>query len=86
MAVEQGALAYEEPSIVLILILTGFIFALNVVDALLNSLIFCGLIGQVFIGVAFGTPGLRWLSLDVQHVVTQLGYLGLLLIVYEGKH
>lgn len=84
MAAEQGALAYEEPSITLILILTGFILALNAVDALLNSLIFCGLIGQVFIGIAFGTPGLQWLSIDIQDVVTQLGYLGLLLIVYEG--
>lgn len=79
-----GARSYSEPSIVTILILSSFLLLLNVVDYVLNALVYCGLIGQIFIGVAWGLPGANWLTADVQEVVTQLGYLGLILIVYEG--
>lgn len=30
-------------------------------------------------------PGAQWLTLDAQEMMQQLGYLGLLLLVYEGK-
>lgn len=82
---ETAALPYEEPSIVTILILASFILLLNTVNSVLDRIIFCGLIGQIFVGVAWGLPGANWLSLNVQHAVTQLGYLGLILIVYEGS-
>jgi hypothetical protein len=55
------------------------------VNALLDKLIYCGLIGQLLIGMAWRVPGANWLELDVQKTIQQLGYLGLLLLVYEGK-
>ena len=82
---EQAALTYEEPGIVTLLILSSFLLLLNAINYVLDNFIYCGLIGQIFVGVAFGVPGLDCLSLDVQHTVTQLGYLGLILIVYEGN-
>jgi len=80
-----AALSYEEPSIVTILIQTLFLLLLNVVNSILDRVIYCGLIGQIFIGIAWGRPGAEWLSTEVQETIMQLGYLGLILIVYEGK-
>ena len=68
-----------------ILIQSSFLLTLNVVNNVFDNLIFCGLLAQVFVGVAWGTPGARWLSIDVEDTVVQLGYLGLILIVYEGN-
>ena len=84
MSSEQAALSYEEPGIVIVLILSSFLLLLNAVNYLLDRIVYCGLIGQIFIGVAFGVPGFNWLSQEFQHAIMQLGYLGLILIVYEG--
>lgn len=77
-------LPYHEPSIITILIQTSFLLVLNAMNSLFDSLIYCGLLAQVFIGVAWGTPGGKILNRESENVVVQLGYLGLLLLVYEG--
>ncbi|OAL51221.1 Sodium/hydrogen exchanger [Pyrenochaeta sp. DS3sAY3a] len=79
-----ASLPYHEPSIIIILVHTSFLLLLNVVNAALDNLLYCGLLGQVLIGVAWGTPGAQWLSASVEETVVQLGYLGLILLVYEG--
>ena len=79
-----AALPYHEPGIVTILIQASFLIVLNGIDWILDNAIYCGLVGQILIGVAWGTPGANWLSPEVQDTVMQLGYLGLILIVYEG--
>ena len=79
-----NALPYHEPSIIQILILASFILFLNIVNSLIDSYIYCGLIGQIFIGIAWGLPGAAWLSIPIQQAITQLGYLGLILMVFEG--
>ncbi|KAH7087526.1 Sodium/hydrogen exchanger family-domain-containing protein [Paraphoma chrysanthemicola] len=66
------SLPYHEPGIVVILILTSFLLLLNLVNAALDKILYCGLLGQVFIGIAWGTPGAKWLSPS------------LILLVYEG--
>ncbi|PTB49265.1 hypothetical protein M431DRAFT_126510 [Trichoderma harzianum CBS 226.95] len=78
------SLPYHEPGIVTILIQTSFLLLLNVANFVLDHSIYCGLLGQLFVGVAWGTPGAKWLSEEAEQVVVQLGYLGLLLLVYEG--
>lgn len=86
MAAETAAsLPYHEPPIVSILIQSSFLLLLNVVNAVLDRLVYCGLLGQVLIGIAWGTPGAQWLSTHVEEVIVQLGYLGLILLVYEGS-
>lgn len=84
MSFTDPALSYHEPSIVTIIVLSGFILLLNIVNWGLDKLVYCGLIGQVFLGIAWGTPGAKWLTTAVEDAVMQLGYLGLVLIVYEG--
>ncbi|KAM5356483.1 hypothetical protein ACJ41O_003129 [Fusarium nematophilum] len=80
----ESSLAYHEPSVTVISILSGFLLLLNLVNYGLDKIAYCGLIGQVALGIAWGTPGAKWLSREVEDAVMQLGYLGLILIVYEG--
>ncbi|KAF1933543.1 uncharacterized protein M421DRAFT_415885 [Didymella exigua CBS 183.55] len=79
-----ASLPYHEPGIHTILILVSFLLLLNVANAALDKVLYCGLLGQVLIGIAWGTPGGKWLSIEVEEVIIQLGYLGLILLVYEG--
>ncbi|KAH8673422.1 hypothetical protein BX600DRAFT_455220 [Xylariales sp. PMI_506] len=79
-----SSISYEEPSTTVIVILSAFLILLNVINYCLDRLVYCGLIGQVVLGIAWGTPGAKWLSEATEETITQLGYLGLILIVYEG--
>ncbi|KAI0534123.1 Sodium/hydrogen exchanger family-domain-containing protein [Xylaria digitata] len=77
-------LPYHEPSLVELLISSTFLLALNSINSFLDRTLACGLIGQVLIGTAWGEAGARWLPIDFQRVVSNLGYLGLILVVYAG--
>ncbi|KAJ4263096.1 hypothetical protein NW762_006714 [Fusarium torreyae] len=80
----EASLSYHEPTITVIAILSGFLLLLNLLNYGLDRVAYCGLIGQVALGIAWGTPGAKWLSREVEDAVVQLGYLGLILIVFEG--
>ena len=77
-------LPYHEPGIITILTQASLLLVLNIFNSLFDSLIYCGLLAQVFIGIAWGTPGGKLLDQEIENVIVQLGYLGLLLLVYEG--
>lgn len=81
---DASSLPYHEPGIVTILVLTSFLLLLNILNVALDRLLYCGLLGQVLIGIAWGTPGAKWLSVSLEEAIVQLGYLGLILLVYEG--
>lgn len=81
----EASLPYHEPGIVDILIISSFLLSLTAVNWILDRIVFCGLVGQIFIGIAWGAPGAAWLTEELQQSIVQLGYMGLLLIVYEGK-
>lgn len=78
------SLPYHEPAILTILVQSSFLLVLNLVSVVLDRLVYCGLLGQVLVGIAWGTPGAKWLSSEAELVIVQLGYLGLILLVYEG--
>ncbi|KAL4961048.1 cation:proton antiporter [Aspergillus stella-maris] len=80
----KSAFPYHEPAISTILNQTGFLLVLNIVNTCLDKLLYCGLIGQLFIGILWGTPGAKWLERETETVIQQLGYLGLIMLVYEG--
>jgi len=82
----DSSLPYHEPDIVTILVQTSLLLLLNVVNAALDKLLYCGLLGQVLIGIAWGTPGAKWLTTSVEDTIVQLRDLGLILLVYEGLH
>ncbi|KAJ5547986.1 hypothetical protein N7513_005220 [Penicillium frequentans] len=62
-----------------------FLLALNLINVALDKLIYCGLIGQLFIGIYWVTPGAKWYDHETETVIQKLGYLGLIMLVYEGK-
>ncbi|KAK7537296.1 Sodium/hydrogen exchanger family-domain-containing protein [Phyllosticta citribraziliensis] len=78
------SLPYHEPGIVTILVQSSFLLILNLINVIVDNTLYCGLLGQIFIGVACGTPGAKWLGKTTEEVIVQLGYLGLILLVYEG--
>jgi Sodium/hydrogen exchanger family len=78
------ALPYHEPEIGDILILSSFLLILNLINSVIDRYVYCGLVGQILIGIAWGAPASAWLSTAAQETITQLGYLGLLLLVFEG--
>jgi hypothetical protein len=82
---DTASLPYHEPGIVTILVIASFLLLLNAINYALDRIVYCGLVGQLFIGIAWGKPGANWLSAELQDSIVQLGYLGLILIVYEGK-
>ena len=79
-------LPYHEPGIATLLSLTSFIVVLNAARYVLDHMLFCGLLGEIFVGIIWGLPlgGTSWLSQSVQETVQSLGYLGLIGIVFEG--
>ncbi|KAI5919638.1 Sodium/hydrogen exchanger family-domain-containing protein [Camillea tinctor] len=79
-----SSLPYHEPSIIQILTLSFFCLALNAVNSVLDATLYCGLVGQVLIGTAWGVSGAGWLDDAVQEAAVKIGYLGLLLVIYEG--
>ncbi|RNJ58178.1 hypothetical protein D7B24_005135 [Verticillium nonalfalfae] len=80
----KSSLAYHEPYITTIVTLCSFLLLLNIINYALDRIVYCGLVGQVLLGIAWGTPGFQWLERDLENAAMQLGYIGLLLIVYEG--
>ncbi|KAI5458482.1 sodium/hydrogen exchanger family protein [Mariannaea sp. PMI_226] len=79
-----SSVPYHEPSISDILTLSGFLLSLNIANYGLDKVASCGLLAQVVLGIAWGTPGGNLLAVDTERVVVQLGYLGLILLVFEG--
>lgn len=79
-----AALAYIEPGVLTILKLSSFLLVFNVLNSILDNAIYCGLLGQIMVGVAWGTPGGKLLDVDLETAIVQFGYLGLILLVYEG--
>ncbi|KAG6878143.1 hypothetical protein C0993_011561 [Termitomyces sp. T159_Od127] len=81
----ENALEYHEPSIVTILLQSSFLVSSNAVRYLLDRLLACGIVGQIFIGILFGEPSnFRLLTPDFQRAVVSLGYLGLILLCFQG--
>ncbi|KAF7863896.1 hypothetical protein EAF04_006861 [Stromatinia cepivora] len=79
-------LPYEEPGIEVILSLTSFIVLLNITRYILDRALYCGIIGQILIGIIWGLPvgGTSWLTHGDQKTIQALGYLGLIGLVFEG--
>lgn len=79
-----GFLQYHEPDIVNILILLSFFFFLSSLGWVFNKLIRASLIGQILLGVLYGTPVGNILDVEWQTTFMALGYIGLILIIFEG--
>jgi Kef-type K+ transport system membrane component KefB len=79
-------LPYEEPGISTILSLASFLLLLNISRYILDHLLYCGIVGEILIGIIWGLPvgGTSWLTQGAQETVQALGYLGLIGLVFQG--
>lgn len=78
------SLPYHEPPNTTLITQAAFLLLLNLIGTIVDHLLYCGLLGQILLGIAFGTPGGQFLDVATQNVIMQLGYIGLILFIYEG--
>jgi hypothetical protein len=78
------SLPYQEPDAITIVTQASFLLLLNIAGYVINHALYCGLLGQILLGIAFGAPGGNLLTENAQSIAVQFGYLGLILLVYEG--
>lgn len=83
-ATTTGFLQYHEPDIISILVLLSFFFFLSSVGWVFNKAIRAGLIGQILMGILYGAPVGDILDTAWQETFMALGYIGLILIIFEG--
>lgn len=81
----RSVAGYEPPSIVQTLILASFIYFLNIIGEIFDGLLHTGLIGHIILGMVYGPPLANILPISWLDAFRALGYLGLILIVFEGQ-
>lgn len=77
-------LPYHEPSIVQILIVISFFFFLSLAEWVSARVIQAGIIGQIAVGIIYGLPLADILEEHWQDTFRVLGYVGLILVIFEG--
>ncbi|KAJ7628727.1 Cation/H+ exchanger [Roridomyces roridus] len=76
--------AYTTPGIPLLLSVSSFLVLINIAEHLFARYIHVGLLGPLCIGIVFGPQASGLLPEDVQSTFIVLGYIGLLLIIFEA--
>ncbi|CAF1335417.1 unnamed protein product [Rotaria sordida] len=76
--------AYVEPTIVSLLILSSFIYLLNIARLIAHRLFYAGLVGEILVGIIYAAPLSNILKTEWEQTILDFGYLGLLLLVFEG--
>ncbi|KAF2180913.1 hypothetical protein K469DRAFT_671896 [Zopfia rhizophila CBS 207.26] len=83
--VPGGFIQYHEPDIIQTLVLISFFLWLSVGEWLSNKVFRAGLIGQIIVGLIYGAPiGGNVMPIAWQETFIALGYIGLILIIFEG--
>ncbi|KAF2202910.1 Sodium/hydrogen exchanger [Delitschia confertaspora ATCC 74209] len=77
-------LQYHEPGIVDILIIVSFFYFLWISEYVSEKVIRAAIIGPIAVGLIYGEPLGNILHHDWQETFLYLGYIGLILIIFEG--
>jgi Kef-type K+ transport system membrane component KefB len=77
-------LPYHEPTTVQLLTLASFLVFLPTLHHVFQKVFSAGLLGPLFLGIIYGVPLSNILVLEWQEAFLALGYLGLILVVFEG--
>ncbi|GAA5855007.1 hypothetical protein JCM8547_002342 [Rhodosporidiobolus lusitaniae] len=78
-----GTISYHEPALPALLTLIALLYLLQVARGLANRLLGAGLLGEIAVGVVFG-PCAKILDVEWERTFVAVGYIGLVLIVFEG--
>ncbi|KGO39524.1 Cation/H+ exchanger [Penicillium expansum] len=81
---DNSFLPYHEPGTVDILIVISFFFFLSLAKWVSAKIIQAGIIGQIAVGIIYGVPLANILKHHWQETFVTLGYVGLILIIFEG--
>lgn len=81
---DANFLQYHEPTIVDILIIVSFFTFLWVAGYISKRVIRAGIIGPIAVGIIYGQPLANILQHNWQETFLYLGYIGLILIIFEG--
>lgn len=68
-----------------ILIIISFFFFLSLAEWVSDKVIRAGIIGQIAMGIIYGIPLADILEHTWQETFLALGYVGLILIIFEGR-
>lgn len=71
-------------TVVEILIIISFFFILSLAEWASAKIIRAGIIGHIAVGIIYGKPLADILEADWQKTFLSLGYVGLILIIFEG--
>ncbi|CRK30179.1 hypothetical protein BN1708_015774 [Verticillium longisporum] len=83
-AAAAGFLEYHEPQVQQILIIISFFFFLALAEWISDKIFKAGLIGQMIVGLLYGIPIGNVMPIEWQETFVSLGYIGLILIIFEG--
>ncbi|OJT10342.1 hypothetical protein TRAPUB_13147 [Trametes pubescens] len=78
------ALPYEEPSLIRLLVFSSLLYLLNLARVVADFLLHGGIVAEIALGVIYGSPLAALLPTEWEETFTVLGYLGLILVVFEG--
>lgn len=69
-----------------ILVIISFFFILSLAEWVSARIIQAGIIGNIAVGIIYGVPLANILEMDWQKTFLSLGYIGLILIIFEGLY
>lgn len=75
---------FQLPSTRDVIILCAFLFLLQAARIISQRILKVGSLGQVFIGALFGAPLANLIPMRLQLTCVDIGYIGLILLVFEG--
>ncbi|KZV75165.1 hypothetical protein PENSPDRAFT_647443 [Peniophora sp. CONT] len=75
---------YEPPTIVEVLILSSYVYVLNAVGAIFETGIHADLVGYLVVGMVYGPPLGNIIPTAWLQCFTSVGYIGLILLVFQG--
>lgn len=79
------AAVYHEPALPDILVVSSYLYLLNLAHWVVERTCSVGLVGNIIVGIIYGTPLSGLLQPAWEATFWLLGYVGLILIVFEGK-
>ncbi|KAI0637600.1 hypothetical protein C8Q77DRAFT_1214666 [Trametes polyzona] len=79
-----NVLPYEEPTLIHLLTFSSFLYLLNIIRVAADFLVHGGIVAEITLGIIFGSPLAGILHIDWEATFTVFGYIGLVLVVFEG--
>lgn len=75
---------YEETPLVELLVLSSFLYFVNILGWITEQLLHAGLIAQIAVGIIYGPPLANIISQNWLAALQALGNLGLILLIFQG--